>query len=213
MSVLDKRARSDPRRQATKRAFLQATEALLSEGESFADLNVTRIAERAGRTRTAFYVHFEDRRELLLALLGDAGADAVSALEPFLRAEGPITRKEVVSSSRELLAAFRKHASLVRAVIEAAGYDDQIAAHWRAIVSQIIDGVQTRLALEGLPAAEAKATATVLVWMTERACYQQAVGDSTGLDDTLIAGSISNVWWSSVCTQRAQGKQDGKRRG
>lgn len=198
VSVLEKRTREDPRRQATEQAFLVATKALLDEGASFAELNVSRIAQRASRTRTAFYVHFEDRRALLLALLADAGSDAVSALSPFLDAQGAITYAELTAATAALLRTFQEHSTLVRAVIETAGYDATISEQWSAIVRQVIDGAAARLRAAGMPSDAATASATALVWMTERTCYQQAVRNDTGLTDDQVVTSISDIWWSTI---------------
>lgn len=201
---LDKRRRNDPRREATERALLDAALALLDEGVAFADLNVKRITERAGRTRPAFYAHFEDRRELLFALLEPAGGDALNALGPFIAGQGPATEIEVETSIRALLAAFAQNATLVRAVIEAAGYDDAVAAYWASIIDQIIHSAEQRLKAEGLAVNDAHATATALVWMTERLCYQQAVRHATGLDDDAAVTAISRVWWSTLRTAREE---------
>ncbi len=198
MSVLDKRSRDDPRRQATEQAFLDATKSLLDDGAPFADLNVSRIAERAGRTRTAFYTHFSDRRELLLALLRDAGGDAIAALGPFLAGEGQIAHSEITTATRALLENFHKHATLVRAVIEAASYDEQIGTQWSTIVRRIIDDAGLRLQTAGLSRDAAAPIATALVWMTERTCYQQAVRNDTDLDDEQMILGISNVWWNTI---------------
>src|SRR6476619_8109416 len=56
------------KRTAIQAAVLAATEALLSEGASYSDLNIERIATRAGISRTAFYFYFRDKRELLMRL-------------------------------------------------------------------------------------------------------------------------------------------------
>jgi AcrR family transcriptional regulator len=198
VSILDKRSREDPRRQATERAFLDATRSLLDDGAPFAELNVKLIADRAGRTRTAFYTHFSDRRELLLTLLREAGGEAIVALGPFLTGEGQITRDEVTTATRALLENFQKHASLVRAVIEAAGYDEQIGTQWSAIVKRIIDDAALRLQTAGLSSEVAGPIATALVWMTERTCYQQAIRNDTGLDDEQMTIGISDVWWNTI---------------
>lgn len=198
VSVLDKRSRDDPRRQATEQAFLDATKSLLDDGASFADLNVSRIAERAGRTRTAFYTHFSDRRELLLALLRDAGGDAIAALGPFLAGEGQISRTEVTTAVRALLESFQQHATLVRAVIEAASYDEHIGSHWSTIVRRIIDDAALRLQTGGLSRDVAAPLATALVWMTERTCYQQAIRNDTDLDDEQMILGVSSVWWNTI---------------
>lgn len=202
MSVLDKRSRDDPRREATEAAFVDATRSLLEEGACFADLNVSRIAERAGRTRTAFYAHFDDRRQLLFALLDGAGVEALSALGAFFAADGPLERDDVVSSTTALLNSFARNSTLVGAVIEAAGYDDTVATYWAGIVGQIIAGSEQRLRAEGLGADEAKGAATALVWMTERVCFQQAVRGATGLDDHAAVAAISQVWWNTLTAAR-----------
>ncbi|WP_051183110.1 TetR/AcrR family transcriptional regulator [Nocardia vinacea] len=202
MAVLDKRTRDDPRRRATELAFLHATEALLNEGGSYADLAVSRIAERAGRTRTAFYAHFEDRRELLLALVEEVGGEAFAAIEPFLAVDGPVEYDQLTASTAGLVATFRDHATLLRAVIEAAGYDERIAAYWDGVLGRFVDAARERLRAEGFGEAEAAATAAALIWMTERMCYQQAVRGGTGLDDPAAVAGISDVWWSVLCAAR-----------
>ena len=46
--------------------FVAAIESLLAGGGSYADLSVEQISAAAGRSRTAFYVYFRDKRELLM---------------------------------------------------------------------------------------------------------------------------------------------------
>lgn len=104
----------------------------------------------------------------------------------------------MTASTRALLEGFQEHATLVRAVVEAAGYDEQIAAQWSSIVRRIIDGAALRLRTAGLAPDRAAATATALVWMTERTCYQQAVRNDTGHDDQHIVAAISDVWWNTI---------------
>ena len=59
------------KRAQVQAAVLAATEALLAEGSSYAELNVERIATAAGISRTAFYFYFRDKRDLLMRLAGD----------------------------------------------------------------------------------------------------------------------------------------------
>lgn len=207
MTVLDKRSRDDPRRKATVLAFLRATEELLDEGASFADLNISLIAERAGRTRTAFYAHFEDRRELLLALFDEVGSEGLTAIGPFKNADSPTSYQQLKISIAGLLRTYREHATLLRAVVEAAGYDDGIAAVWNNTVGRFIEGAQERLRAEGVGRKQAMATATALVWMTERTCYQQAVRGGTNLDEEATIEAISQIWWAATNALRAKDGQ------
>ncbi|TQC49649.1 TetR/AcrR family transcriptional regulator [Rhodococcus sp. WS4] len=205
VAVLDKRTRDDPRRRATELAFLNATEGLLNEGASYTDLNVSRIAERADRTRTAFYAHFEDRRELLLALIAESSGEALTALQLLFGSDGELSQDEIRKSVRSLLATFREHATVIRAVIEAAGYDEGIAEYWDNIVGRVVDAARGRLRVKGFGDSEAAATATSLVWMTERMCYQQAVRGCLGLDDEAVIAGISSLWLTVLCTGKAGG--------
>lgn len=202
MAVLDKRSRNDPRRDQTERAFLTATLELLDEGASFADLSVSRIAERAGRTRSAFYAHFEDRRVLLRRLIDEIGGDVLGVLDPFLHGDGPVDRAVLDASTRATLARYRERTTLIRAVTEAAGYDQEIAAYWAGVADTAIEAARRKLELEGLAPADAEATATALVWMCERTCHQQVVRD-TGIDDDVVCTAMVNIWWNSILAARA----------
>ena len=56
MASTDRREQpTTAKRAAIQAAVLEATEELLSEGVSFADLGIEKIATRAGISRTAFY--------------------------------------------------------------------------------------------------------------------------------------------------------------
>ena len=59
--------------------MLRATEELLREGASFAELGIERIATRAGISRTAFYFYFRDKRELIMRLTQDVNAELLDA--------------------------------------------------------------------------------------------------------------------------------------
>jgi AcrR family transcriptional regulator len=192
VSVLSKRTRDDPRRAETERAFLRATEELLEEGASFADLNVSRIATRAQRTRTAFYAHFDDRRDLLVRLIETLVHDLDRATAAFW--SGPADRPEIEAALAGLLATYREHRSLVRAVVEAAGYDDEIAGFWnRGAVGRFLAAAEDRLRRDGRADEEARATAHALVWMTERAIHQHVLAVD-GLSDEAVLSALAGIW-------------------
>ncbi|MBY4207998.1 TetR/AcrR family transcriptional regulator [Rhodococcus fascians] len=196
MTAPNKRTREDPRGRTTELAFLRATERLLDEGASYRDLNVSVVAERAGRTRTAFYARFKDRNDLLLSLLAESTTQALTVLHLFFTSDSEFSLGELTKSVRSLLAAFSEHSTLIRAVIEAAGYEEDIAEYWDNIIGQVIDVAKERLKLSGFGDADAAATATTLVWMTERMCYQHTVRGRLGLSDDAVVASISDVWFA-----------------
>ncbi|WP_158276728.1 MULTISPECIES: TetR/AcrR family transcriptional regulator [Solirubrobacterales] len=192
MALLEKRTREDPRRGETERAFLAATEALLAEGASFADLNVSRIAKRAGRTRTAFYAHFEDRRDLLVRLVEDFATEIHGVTSAHW--DQPLALADVRRVVADLLGTFRAHAPLVRALVEASGYDPEIRAYWSGTIERFVGLAEERLRRDGRPPAAATATAQALVWMTERTAYQQVVAEDPAVADRTLIAALAEIW-------------------
>lgn len=175
---------------------MQATGDLLAEGAAFADLTVAQIAERAGRTRTAFYFYFRDKRELLMRVTERVAEGLFDEADRWWSGTGG--PQDLRAALRNMLGSYRNHGALLRAVVEAAGYDEQIGATWRGIVGRFIDATERRLLAEGHGSvADARATAFVLVWMTERACYQH-VADGGQLDDADLLGALVGVWQRAV---------------
>ena len=119
MSLLERRRRDDPRREQTEAAFLDAATQLLSEGLPFADLNVSLVADRAKRTRTAFYAHFDDRRALLMRLVAPLESEGHAAIAPFLEGNDAA---DVRAAIQGLMDICRRREVLIRAVVEAAAY-------------------------------------------------------------------------------------------
>src|SRR3954469_8722903 len=83
------------KRQAIESSVLRATERLLIEGSSYADLNVEKIATAAGISRTAFYFYFRDKRELLMRLT--AGVNDQFSAEPDPWSTGAAAPAEAMS--------------------------------------------------------------------------------------------------------------------
>jgi AcrR family transcriptional regulator len=189
MTILGRRQRQDPRREQTEAAFLDAASELLAGGRPFAELTVSLLAERAGRPRTAFYAHFEDRRALLMRLIEPLRDEAESAVGPFTVGDGDV-REAVVG----LLAVMRRHQTIVQALIEAAAYDTAVSETWNGLVGQFAQIGQARLERAGVPPGHAGPTARVLTWMTEHACTQHLRQDPTSLTDDELIDALADTW-------------------
>ncbi len=86
---------------------------------------------------------------------------------------------------------------LLRAVVEASGYAEEIGAYWRALIARFISATERRLLSEGHPPAAAEPTAFALVWMTERSCYQHVVRGGH-LDDRALIDALQAIWERAV---------------
>jgi AcrR family transcriptional regulator len=180
--------RQSEKRAAIEASVLKATEDLLAEGATFAELGIERIATRAGISRTAFYFYFRDKRELLVRLTEDVNAELLAAADTWWSGEG--TLREALVQIAEL---YGRHGALLRAVVEVSTYDEAVARFWRGLVGRFAETTRERIAAEHPNATEAGAGATAfaLTWMVERSFYQQAAQgepvDTDELVDAMVA--------------------------
>jgi TetR/AcrR family transcriptional regulator, ethionamide resistance regulator len=188
------------KRAAVEAAVLAATEALLEEGRGYADLRVEEITTRAGISRTAFYFYFRDKRELLMRLTEDVSDALYAEAEAWWSGEGD-GRVQLRAALEQIVGVYREHGVLLRAVVEASAYDDEVAEFWRALLGRFIEATQRRLEEELARGAIADVspgpTAFTLCWMTERACYQWLMrgGD---LGDAEFVRGLVGVWVRAV---------------
>src|SRR3954454_12163664 len=125
------------KRQAIEAAVLRATEDLLAEGSSYADLNVERIATRAGISRTAFYFYFRDKRELLMRLTAEVNQQLYAEADTWFSGDAA-----PVEALGRIAALYDEHAALLRAIVEVATYDEEIAVFWRGLVGRFVDATR-----------------------------------------------------------------------
>jgi AcrR family transcriptional regulator len=188
------------KRAAVQGAVLAATEALLSEGASYADLNIERIATRAGISRTAFYFYFRDKRELLMRLTEDVNEQLYQQADIWFSGAGA-PEPEIRQALTNIAVLYREHGVLLRAIIEVSTYDDEVARFWRGMLGRFVDASRRRIEAEqevGLSVARgAHATAFALCWMTERTMYQHLV-QSGPMSAEEMVDALVDIWLHSV---------------
>jgi AcrR family transcriptional regulator len=173
--------RQSEKRAAVEAAVLRATEELLEEGASYAELGIERIATRAGISRTAFYFYFRDKRELLVRLTEEVNGQLMAAAETWWSGSADLR-----TALHAIAGLYREHGALLRAVVEVSTYDDAVAAFWRGMVGRFADATRDRIEAEGVEGPDAEATAFALVWMVERTFYQQLVQNQPVATDALV---------------------------
>jgi AcrR family transcriptional regulator len=188
-----------PKRAQVQAAVLTATEELLAEGIPFADLNIERIATRAGISRTAFYFYFKDKRELLMRLTEEVNDALFAAADVWFREEGEAAKAAMRTALAQIAELYAEHGVLLRAIVEVSTYDEEIAVFWRDLLQRFADATQRRIEAEqaagNAPDMPAAATGFALTWMTERTFYQRLVQDDA--PDGLI-DAVHGIWVRSV---------------
>ena len=168
--------RSDTRRRrAEARRAVVARALELAEERPFRDITVDEIARAAGLSRSAFYTHFHDKHELLLAAVQEVADELYEMSERWWSGEGPPAER-VRRALEGVVSVYAAHASLLRLATEVSTYDDEVREFWLGIVGRFIENAREHIGseqAEGLipPSVEPRATAEGLVWMAERCCY------------------------------------------
>jgi AcrR family transcriptional regulator len=189
------------RRRAVEADVLQATEALLGEGASYANLSIERIATRAGISRTAFYFYFADKRELLTRLAAGVAEQLYREAGTWWSGSGD-GPAQLAAALAKIAGLYRTHGPLVCAIVEVSTYDPRVGKSWRGLVERFVGASAERIEAEQLagrtdPALDPAATAFALVWMTERSFHQMLVQDDPIPADELVA-ALARVWSSTV---------------
>src|SRR6266545_3216200 len=122
------------KRAAIQASVLAATEGLLAEGASYADLNIEQIATRAGIGRTAFYFYFRDKRELLMHLTENLVAALYEHAERFWQSDPGEGIGDLGEVLHDNITIYMRHASVLRAVNEMAAVDEVVGEFWRGLV-------------------------------------------------------------------------------
>jgi AcrR family transcriptional regulator len=188
--------RQSDKRAAIESAVLGATEDLLTEGAAFAELNIEKIATRAGISRTAFYFYFRDKRELLVRLTSEVNGELMAAADTWWSGGG-----DLHAALSRIAGLYQDHGALLRAVVEVSTYDEEVAKYWRDLLGRFVDATRQRIETEQA-AGRAKdgpagAMAFAMVWMVERSFYEQRIQEAPVPIDELVT-ALSDIFTRSV---------------
>ncbi|HYF27871.1 MAG TPA: TetR/AcrR family transcriptional regulator [Baekduia sp.] len=187
------------RRKAVVADMLAAVEALLEEGETFTSLSVERLITQAGMARSTFYVYFEDKGSLLLALAEDVVAQLVEAAGAWWSLPSDLEEPDVEKALRGIIDVYQRHSTVWSSLVDAATYDPKVRDAFDAVVGNAAAGLTKHIRAgqkAGYIRAEVdpKRTALWLTWMTERGLYQLTPKASPSEIDKLCAAQTEIVW-------------------
>jgi TetR/AcrR family transcriptional regulator, ethionamide resistance regulator len=188
------------KRAAVQAAVLRATEDLLAEGASYADLKVERIARQAGISRTAFYFYFRDKRDLLEQLTEEVNAALYAQADIWWSGSGD-PGAELREALASVATVYGEHDVLLRAIVEVSTYDADVARLWRSVLGRFVDATTRRIEAEAAAGravvAQPQATAFALCWMTERTLYQQLVQELT-ISVPELVDALAAIWARAI---------------
>lgn len=138
------RPRRRRRKPAEARAeILQAARELLAELPAH-EVTVIAIMARTTLSRKSFYVYFQDRADLLAALVGPMRRDADATLERWREStEIAVAGRAALRSAAEL---YRTHGPVLRALAEASDRDRDAARVWKGVTNPVIEVAALKIA-------------------------------------------------------------------
>jgi TetR/AcrR family transcriptional regulator, ethionamide resistance regulator len=184
------------------RHFVSVVEDLVESGPRYADLSVEAIITAGGISRSTFYVYFEDKGDLLVAMaqdvIGDLLADGASWWELPVGA----TREDLHKALRVPIDTYRKHRTILGTVAETAAYDPRVREQQRKLIDQVVTALTTYISdaqRAGVADVhlDAARTAQWLIWMIERGLYQ-LVGAADNAEAERQLDALTEIVWRVV---------------
>lgn len=195
-------ANREERRQEIERQLLDATDRLMSEGASFTELSVDRLATEAGISRASFYVYFEDKGHLLRRLAAHVFADLTDAARRWWSVSARRDPADIRAAMAAIIAGYRRHQPVLVALNELAAYDAAVGDTYRGLLDEVTEGF-TAVIAQGQAAGTIRpdlptdTTASTLVWMVERTCHQNLPLRPASFDAEL-ADVLTEIVWGAL---------------
>jgi AcrR family transcriptional regulator len=191
--------RRTERREDIVGRMLPVVEGLLADGERYSEVSVEKLIKAAGISRSTFYVYFEDKGKLLVALAEDVMAKLVGAAQVWWSLPPDATEADLRDALWGIIAVYGEHSLVWDSLVEASSYDPFVAETFRGVVEGAAAGVAKHIR-DGQAAgnvraeADPKRTAAWLTWMTERGLYQLTPGATTAELKKLCDAQTEIVW-------------------
>ena len=190
------------RRRRPEDARLEIEEAareLLAE-QPFHQVTVSAIMGRTTLSRKSFYVYFRDRYQLLTALVGPLRAELDEANALWLTGDAdPAGRgRAALHAVAQILS---DRGTLVRALADAARYDEHAARLWREFNEPVIERVAAAIRAEAPDLGDPERVARALVGMNLYCLFEQVVGNPRADVDGVV-DALLTVWMRTVYPAR-----------
>jgi AcrR family transcriptional regulator len=183
------------KREATRRAIMDALEVLLDSGP-YEEVRVEDVMAASKLTRTAFYRYFPDLESVLLAWIEIIGNEFFDAANRWLSSDVD-PDEGIVTAMTGLAGVWARHRGLLKGIFDAATTGSRVQLAWRELVESFIVPVQDRLddlSEHGRTSMPHTAeTARALVWMVERYFFE-TIGRDAGISTDTAASTLTDIW-------------------
>jgi TetR/AcrR family transcriptional regulator, ethionamide resistance regulator len=179
-----------------RREILDAAASLIAE-RPIREVTVLAIMQRTTLSRKSFYVYFQDRSEVISALIGTLRKDTDAALATWREAADPVAAGKAALRSAAMT--YREHGPVLRAVFWSSAEEPDLAAVRRDLTLPVVE-IAERTIARAIPAIApeaARAMAEVLVTMNVHSLLGLQA-DTSDADVDALVDTISTIWERTI---------------
>lgn len=171
----------------------------LLETDTYPALTVEQMAAEAEISRSTFYNYFEDKSDLLRALVGDVMGASLDASRVWWMLPPEADKEELRVALRHLVEVYRPHALLMRAVSESISHDSRVKAEYLDYMAGGVAGIAgyVRSGQEaGVIRADLDPTAVGqwLTWGFERGLMALSLRGDEQDPERMVTAMVDIVW-------------------
>lgn len=195
---------------ATRGQVMSTLEQLLDSGETFSNITVQQLLDKAGVSRATFYAHFQSKSDVLIRLTDELRESLLTLAREWDPAAGEDGADRFARFFEEVIRLHRAHQGVITAVREAASYDSAVSDFYtanlegfeettlRTILSQQAAG-STTTDLDAVSASQ------IIAWGGAQAIAHHIQVDD-GSRDAVFARELARIWWHGAY-RRSTGDQ------
>ena len=186
------------RRVALGRRLLPALEGLLEE-ESFIEISVERLVQKAGVSRSGFYVYFSDKGDLLQTLAAEVLADMFVAATGWWELPAGASKAQLREGLDGVVRAYLPHNKLIAAIVEASSYDIAVAEQFEMLMRQAANHVaayirRSQESGDARKGIDVEPVSEWITWMIERGLYQLVANADDEQRENLMTAATDIIW-------------------
>lgn len=189
------------RRRDSRRRILDAAAALIEERQ-WHEIALEQVMVRAELSRTAFYRHFDERSDLLLALIEESGVGQDPAGVVWKESPDDDPADAVRAACTVLSELFVRHGRLLRAAAEASVTEPAVATAYQAFADSFVSTTAERIERDRQAGrthiSNAREVARALVWMNERYLLECFGRRPFTTDPEVAAAALAEIWAGAV---------------
>jgi AcrR family transcriptional regulator len=187
--------------------LLAAMERLLERGVAFGSLSVEQLAAEADMARATFYLHFRDKGELVLRLMGQLTDEIIASAGVWFENAEHADRRDIERALHGIVGTFRKHHAIVAAINDTAPYDPAVAKLYGEMMDKLCAASRRAIAtVKKQGKAHPQATpdvGTILTWAVDLYCAR-FIRDHDGAQVYRLVKSLAHICASAIFAPEEQ---------